>query len=830
VAATDTVVVLKRDDCNAEPLNKWGELSGLVGGATQTWGTISGGESYPQIDGRPASGYERTLTQVDGAEERAELGHNSQASVYRTEPSWTFWRFYEGETNRIGLSLLIPASGGIPLNPGTWQIVTQFKQTGASNVSGDTPVLSLHLDNGKFSIWQSTNNRWSNNNSASIYEFPFTVATNTRYRTIWDITFSQDSAIGSVELTILDGATAYYSGRLATYTLKAEVGPPPDYSTTTGGGTNQANGESVPSHMRVGAYHNPSVAAGAIKISNIQIGVVVPDSSPPSVSEKAPPVEVVAVTPDGYRRRWGYDEPDAENVPDGLSFSSSMPGGADEISATLRRDPAAGYRDLARFTELRVGRSGGRTMDFRIEETPWRSGYERSVEVRGRGYRSALEDRQDARAIFVNRSVSDWNLSAPYARAALLYALGLRMYDPPQTAWAGDGAAIEIGFRGPFNTSTAYRRSEAFFDAQGIALGDLYFDLDAMTTPGTAAASFTAGLVRDTAYWSTSGSATSANLAAGTAAGYLSALASPWELDGTEVAASFQMVATAAGTAEKDSVLRAAKVAVYGDHGLTRYGGPPGGFYTGQLVEWIADHLSPLTAGEVDLGTFLHVHASYIDPTTPLAMIEDLVRYEPLYDWFAFDREIHFRRRGTYGKRWRARVGEADLSTTGETVERLYNEVAVKVDDPALSEGVIVGPVGSGHRYTDSRLSDSDPSNPATAAGVTRRALLDIGEGTLAGAIEIGARFLEETRAMDTSGDATLVGLVSDDAGIAWPVDEVRAGDEIAFTDAADTSYRRIVSTNYDGDAQTNSLSLDAPPETMDALLARLGARLIPLG
>lgn len=549
-----------------------------------------------------------------------------------------------------------------------------------------------------------------------------------------------------------------------------------------------------------------------------------------AIVEQAPPVEVVAVAPNGYRGRLGFDERRAEDVPGELSFTSSMPGGADTISIRLRRSAGGIYPDLAGFTELRVGRSGGRAMDFRIEQTPRASGYEESITVEGKGYRSALEDRQDARAIFVHRVLSDWQMTPPYARSTVLYAFGVDQIDAGAVAWDGSGPAVEIGFRGPYNTTTQYRRSEAYFDAQGIPLGDLYYALANPSGPGTATATLTAGLIRDTAFWNTSGSATSGNLAAGTASGYLSAASSPWTLDGTEVAAGLQLVATAAGTATKDSLIRA-KLAVYGDHGLTKYGPDPGGFYTGQMVEWIVDNLTELDPGSIELGTFLHPHASYIDPGTPLGMVEDLVRYEPLFDWYCFTRRrVEFRRRGTFGKRWRARVGEADLQTSGASIERLYNEVAVKVSDPSLGDGVIVGPTDSGYAYTSSRLTDPDTTNPATVAGVRRRALLDIGEGTLAGAIEVGARFLTETRALDNSGEARLVGLVSDTAGTLWPVDEVRAGDEISFTDAADTSYRRIVSTNYEASSQSTSISLDAPPETMDALLARLGAVLVPLG
>jgi hypothetical protein len=71
---------------------------------------------------------------------------------------------------------------------------------------------------------------------------------------------------------------------------------------------------------------------------------------------------------------------------------------------------------------------------------------------------------------------------------------------------------------------------------------------------------------------------------------------------------------------------------------------------------------------------------------------------------------------------------------------------------------------------------------------------------------------------------------VRDDRGIPHPAWRVRAGDQIAFTDAADTSYRRIVRADYDHASRTCSVDLDAPPEGLDALLERLGVVLIPLG
>jgi hypothetical protein len=142
-----------------------------------------------------------------------------------------------------------------------------------------------------------------------------------------------------------------------------------------------------------------------------------------------------------------------------------------------------------------------------------------------------------------------------------------------------------------------------------------------------------------------------------------------------------------------------------------------------------------------------------------------------------------------------------------------------------------VGPAGSGADTTSTDLLDTDATNPANQLGIRRWDLLDMGMiCTPAQATEVGRRFLEESRALDTSGSATLTGWVEDDKGVRHPYTHVRSGDTISFTDAADTAYRRIVRTQKFLDSRSVAIDLDAPPDGLDALLERLGALLVPLG
>ena len=141
------------------------------------------------------------------------------------------------------------------------------------------------------------------------------------------------------------------------------------------------------------------------------------------------------------------------------------------------------------------------------------------------------------------------------------------------------------------------------------------------------------------------------------------------------------------------------------------------------------------------------------------------------------------------------------------------------------------GPPGSGCGTEDASLLDTDPLNPANELGIRRWSPpLQAGTLTASAAVELGRRFLEQQKLLDTSGEATITGHVEDDRGVVHPYWRPRAGDQISFVDAADSSYRRIVRVEQDHDARTATLTLDSPPDGLAALQERLGASLVRLG
>jgi len=128
----------------------------------------------------------------------------------------------------------------------------QMKQTQSSANGGGTPVLSLEARGGCWRLYQSTSveassdtrELWSGQASKNLW---------TRFS--FDVVYSQDPSKGYVKLYADlngDGDTAdaeAQSPGINAYTLKREL--------RRKGGV--APGESIPSHLRVGIYHNPTI-------------------------------------------------------------------------------------------------------------------------------------------------------------------------------------------------------------------------------------------------------------------------------------------------------------------------------------------------------------------------------------------------------------------------------------------------------------------------------------------------------------------------------------------------------------------------------------------
>lgn len=262
--------LLFSDTGTADPISLWGLAScAQADRYLQLPGT---GDSHTTITGQPqGDAHYRRLTAFDGDDvwgERCELADNDHGrDGDRPGPTVLY---DEGQRRLTAASFRLPEN--YPLESSTWQVVMQMKQTAPAANSGGTPVLALEARGGRWRLMQSTSVEASSN-TQELWSAPAVRGAWTRFA--FDIVYSQDPTKGSIVVQAdLNGDgdagdPGERSGRIGTYTLKREIpgGDPKD---------GIAPGESMPSHLRVGMYHNPALGClpgvgCSVEVDNVQV-------------------------------------------------------------------------------------------------------------------------------------------------------------------------------------------------------------------------------------------------------------------------------------------------------------------------------------------------------------------------------------------------------------------------------------------------------------------------------------------------------------------------------------------------------------------------------
>jgi hypothetical protein len=227
---------------------------------TPLWGGILAVSSNRQqwfASGGPDGGPFRRLTVLDGDlfhgdSERAELGNSDyiRDSHGRLQ---TFYLYREGTRRVTSYWMRLPPN--FPINTEDWQVVMQMKETDpATNVEG-TPVIALQATQGQWELKQSSSSGPSHDTRV-LWRAPARVGIWTHV--VVDATYSSDPSKGLFQITI-GGAR---SPVLHTYNLKKEISPP---------GPGLHVGESIPSHLRLGIYHDPALPGTSVDIARVQV-------------------------------------------------------------------------------------------------------------------------------------------------------------------------------------------------------------------------------------------------------------------------------------------------------------------------------------------------------------------------------------------------------------------------------------------------------------------------------------------------------------------------------------------------------------------------------
>jgi hypothetical protein len=519
---------------------------------------------------------------------------------------------------------------------------------------------------------------------------------------------------------------------------------------------------------------------------------------------------------DGRIDRIAGDEADPRNVPQGFSRSSAIPGGWTSCSFTLPR--SALRRDLDPFDEIVVMGDGNEVLfeGYGIEYPA--AGEDDTVTVTATGWASILKDNPCPTLIPVDRDLNAW-VSTELKYRTLLTSIGLSpVGDPNSSTDTVDGLpGLQLVI--PVSPATPRPVSYGWYDAGSAKVASIYYDMVSVSVVGD---SGNFG-VADDAY--ATGSIAGADLLTGANSSAIGTFtpSTPkrWAYAG------ITREAAVANTAEKSMTVR--KLAVYGDHPIPQVAvsGEPNGVLASDVLAHLLEANCPELnvrrgPGGIEASTFVIPHLVLRDIESLEEAVLRINRFD-IADWGVYENRTPFLRPPGSGRTFVARTDDNGVTynDAGLTGDELYTGVVVRYTDPS-GKARSVGPVGSGCDTETPALSLSG-SNALTKRG--RRRILPLSISTTAverDAIQTGSRALQEKNQLETRGDAEISGVIRDVAGIAHPVSKIKAGDQIIFPDR-EWKPRRIVEETWTAETDTISLSLDASPSKIDAMMERMG-------
>jgi hypothetical protein len=277
LTAPGCTLVSSDTSSRADPKSLWGRID--CASDSRATEVTSGGDAHLMARGAPQgdSAYRR-LTVLDGDDisgERCELGRNERR--YGSDGGkGTFQLYREGERRITFASFRLPEN--FQTDTRLFQNVLQMKQTQPADNGSCPPVLSLQVRTGEWWL-QHANSPGACGESVSETLWKAPASTGVWVRVALDVTYSQHSDEGRVKLYLdrngdgdaLDAGEQ--SPAITTHTLKYETPDPHGQANDTDG---LAPGDSIPSHLRIGLYHDPSMACPApascsVQVDNVQV-------------------------------------------------------------------------------------------------------------------------------------------------------------------------------------------------------------------------------------------------------------------------------------------------------------------------------------------------------------------------------------------------------------------------------------------------------------------------------------------------------------------------------------------------------------------------------
>lgn len=517
--------------------------------------------------------------------------------------------------------------------------------------------------------------------------------------------------------------------------------------------------------------------------------------------------------------RWGPEEWEVLNIPQALTYGSTIPGGFKTATIVLPRRIDIDYPDLNLGDHVEIlGRGNKILWEGRVHQLPRSHGTGSAITVGAVGYQAHLADDQSFREIYVSRDLSEWK----EVGAAIKIAFGTNFTSAGFSVTPDSTNArpcISLQIEGQWTTQRPI--SVAMLDpGPGVTIAEIDYDFALSTTEAT----FLLELVNGDND-AGAGDVSLGDLATGSASG-------AGTLKPTKRVLRWQWFHSGAGGAagvQYRAMLR--YLAWFGNHGVPIQGERPNrGVLGSDVMADVLGRAAPLinfttgAGGSIRPTSYVIPHLSFPTPTTPLEVIMKANAYTA-WDWAIWDDRTFYLTEPDSSQPLEARLSEgAQLDLEGATLDEVYNGIFGTYQD-AAGISHTVGPPGSNADTEDATLADTSATNTINAHNMGRKYFpLPISVTTTPeGAVAIAALQLADKALPQRTGQLVVTGTITHPTKGEIPVEEIRAGEWVRVSDHPADVPRKILEATYDAGSDSCTCSFGNSTLKLDAIVERLG-------